>query len=90
MKTKVAATPKYFSVNLALLALIVGTVLSDILGRWLAVPLARGLAFFLAVMSLAPFARKHQIEFPRLLKLAVLAAAMALVWSLILFALGLK
>lgn len=86
----VPRTPKYFPDKLGLLALFVGTLLSDILSVWLVVPIARSLGFFLAVMSLAPFARKHQIEFRRLLMLALLAAGMALVWSLILDALRLK
>jgi hypothetical protein len=62
--------------------------LSDILGRWLVVPLAHSLGYFFAVMSLAPFARKQQIELPRLLILALLAAGIALIWSVIVDALG--
>lgn len=75
---------KSFPDNFGFLALLLGYLLSDLLSLWLAVPFARGLGFFLAILSFAPFARKRQIEFRQLLIVASVLGGVALSWSLIL------
>jgi ABC-type phosphate transport system permease subunit len=80
---------RYFPDNLGLLALFVGTLLSQLLSVWLSLPIAYGLGFFFGTLTLVPFARKHQITFRRLFALACAAAGVVMVGTLIFLALGL-
>jgi hypothetical protein len=73
-----------FSANVTFFALLVAYLLSDLLRFWLVVPAARGLGFFLAVLSFTPFVRKREGTFWQVLALALLWGGVALIWSVIL------
>ena len=75
---------KSFPGSFSFFALLLGYLLSDLLGVWVIAPVARGLGFFLAVLAFAPFLRKRQIEFWRVLIVASYLGGVALIWSVIL------